>query len=67
MSPEAIPMLFENFGGSWESVDKERDETEADYEARLRAGWASGEYVTHETVEAAMAAPSLVAQPEVGE
>jgi hypothetical protein len=60
MSPEVIPPLFENFGGSWESVDKEPNETEADYEARLRVGWASGEYRTMQDFDAAMAAPSLM-------
>jgi hypothetical protein len=57
MARAPVPPLFENFGGSWESVDKEPDETEAEYEARLRVGWASGAYKTQEAVEAAMAAP----------
>ena len=54
---EAIPMLFEETGGAWGSVEKEAHETQAEYEARLRKGWASGQYKDQKAVEAAMAAP----------
>ena len=65
LSPEAFPPLFEDIGGFWVSVEMEAHETQSEYDARLRTGWASGAYVTHEAVEAAMAAPPIVSQPEV--